>query len=152
MAECIKQLKTLNGSSFSSPVYFGAEQRFIGAIRGANVDNLEEQYILGVDGVTTEEWDSTANTHTITKEFYDGTQSNSKYYKLIIVEYLNNIVSSNITSGTMLVSDDENVNKTSDVTIRTEKLYYGDTFIAEKTVKQKRVNGKVITTEKIQRQ
>lgn len=151
MAEVIKQLKTKSNNSFSSPVYLGAEQRFIGPLRGSNIDNLEEQYILGVDCVTTEEWDSNTNTHIITKEFYDGTQTTSKYYKLVITEYLNigNVVYSTIANQTVIISEDNNVNSTTDVIIREEKLYYGNSLIATKTVKQRRVDNKVITTETV---
>ena len=151
MAECIKQLKTKNNGSFSSPVYFGAEQRFVGALRGCHLDNLEEQYILGVDCVTTEEWTSDMKTHTITKEFHDSTQSTDNYYKLIIVEHLDKIISSSITGGIMTVSDDENVSETTDVEIRKESLYFNERLVAVKTVTQKKVSGKVITTEKITR-
>ena len=151
MADCIKQLKIKNNSSFSSPTFIGAEQRFVGALRGANVDNLEEQYIIGVDCVTTEEWSSDMKTHMVTKEFHDSTQSNSNYYKLVIIEYLDKMIASGIASGIMTVSDDENVNNSSDVEIRRESLYFNETLVAVKTVTQKRVNEKVITTEKIER-
>ena len=101
--------------------------------------------------MTTEEWDSNTNTHIITKEFYDGTQTTSKYYKLVITEYLNigNVVYSTIANNTVIISEDNNINSTTDVIIREEKLYYGNSLIATKTVKQRRVDNKVITTETV---
>ena len=82
MSSVIKQIKQKTGSEFSSSIHLGAEQRFVGALRQSHNDNLEEQSILGVDCVTTETW--SGDTHTITKEFHDGTQS-TNFYKLVTV-------------------------------------------------------------------
>jgi hypothetical protein len=114
MAEVIKQIKTKSNDSFSSPIYLGAEQRFVGALRGSNVDNLEEQYIIGVDCVTKEEWDDTNHKHTITKEFRKSDQS-TNYYKLVI-EY-GAEQNSSLENGIATISDFENE-------LRNEKLYY----------------------------
>ena len=86
MTNVIKKIKTKNNDSFSSTMYLGAEQRFIGALRGSNnIDNLEEQYIIGVDCITWEKWSGTDHKHTIIKEFRNGEQS-TDYYK-IVCEY-----------------------------------------------------------------
>jgi hypothetical protein len=83
MTNVIKKIKTKNNDSFSSTMYLGAEQRFVGALRGnTGVDNLEEQYIIGVDCITWEKWSGTDHKHTITKEFRNGEQS-TDYYKLV---------------------------------------------------------------------
>lgn len=145
MAEVIKQIKQKNNSSFSSPIYLGAEQRFVGALRGSNVDNLEEQYIIGVDCITTEEWNDT--THRIIKEFRNSEQSTS-YYKLIIE--ITNEQNSNIANGTLTVSDFDDV-------VRTETLFFIDKTgqenkVATKTVVQSTVDGKLITKETIKRE
>ena len=145
MAEVIKQIKTKNNGSFSSPVFLGAEQRYVGALRGnTNVDNLEEQYIIGVDCITTEEWGDTF--HKITKEFRNSEQS-TDYYKLVI-EY-NNEVNSEIENGILTISEVENL-------LRTETLLYIDknekeNKVLEKVVTQIISENKIVTTEKINR-
>ena len=146
MAEVIKQIKTKSNDSFSSPIFLGAEQRFVGALRGnTGVDNLEEQYIIGVDCITTEEWNGTS--HKLTKEFRNSEQS-TDYYKLVI-EY-NNEKNSGIENGILTVSEVENL-------LRTETLYYiknnTEYKISEKTVSQtvSENKDKIITTETIKR-
>lgn len=133
MADFIKQLKIKNTDGFSAPVYLGAEQRFIGALRNSSLDNLEEQYLLGVDCITTEYWQS-AGTHITTKEFYDGNESTSNYYKLEIVEYPEAVVSTDF------------------VLIKEEKLYYGSVLIATKETYQKNINDVITTKEVLNRE
>lgn len=52
-----------------SPTYFGAEQRFVGALRNSNSNNLEEQFLLGTDAMITAWEDEEGNLH-IKKEYY----------------------------------------------------------------------------------
>lgn len=61
----LKRKKT--GSTYSDNIYFGAEQRFVSALRGTSNNNLEEQNILGMDCIITSEWEDT--TRIETKEF-----------------------------------------------------------------------------------
>ena len=44
-------LKTSTG--FSDPIPFAVQQRFVGALRSSSLNNLEEQYVLGTDEITT---------------------------------------------------------------------------------------------------
>ena len=148
MAEVIKQIKTKNNDSFSSPIFLGAEQRFVGALRGnTGVDNLEEQYIIGVDCITTEEWNGTD--HIVIKEFRNSEQS-TDYYKLVI-NYNNEINSGiNTDNGILTISEFENL-------LRTETLYYvkdnQEIRVSVKTVTQvvSADNNKIVTKEKITR-
>ena len=135
MSQVIKKICAKSEEGFSSPIYLGAEQRFIDALRGTNIHNLEEQYIIGVDCITTEYWQISdkGEEHIIEKMFSDGAQSNSKYYKLVITEYLDNINSS---------TADEKV-------IRVEQLYYNSLLVVTKEVKQKQDGNKKIIIEKI---
>lgn len=48
-ADIIKRLKAKGDDGFT---YLGAEQRFVGALRNGGINNLEEQYILGVNTYT----------------------------------------------------------------------------------------------------
>ena len=82
--------------SYNSPVFFGAEQRFVGALRQSNNNNLEEQSILGLDCITTEyvrkedyvriikkEYrnpDITTNYYVLDIEVYDGVENSNAYF------------------------------------------------------------------------
>lgn len=52
----LRYLRRKMSGSYEEPVYIGAEQRFVGALRGSNNNNLEEQNLLGLDCITTSEW------------------------------------------------------------------------------------------------
>lgn len=156
--EVIKQIKTKSSSGYSSPTYLGAEQRFVGALRQCNLDNLEEQSLLGVDCVTTEYWQSADNAHIIIKEFHDGSQS-TNYYKLETTIYEDKFINSNITTGVATVSDFENIasSNTDYVTVRIDTLYFvvnasNIIKVATKTTQQKCDNEKYITKEVIVRE
>lgn len=147
----VKQ-KSEDGSSYSSPIYLGAEQRFITSLRASHNDNLEEQSILGVDCVTTEEWDGT--THIITKEFHDGNQS-TNYYKLKIYIYNEN-VDTYINGNAIIFSNYDNVISNNFTTIRKETLSFINSKgveieISTKLTQQKIVNGVISTKEVIER-
>lgn len=73
----LKYLKRKKSGRYETPVYIGAEQRFVGALRGTNNNNLEEQSILGFDCITTSYWEGT--TFCEKKEFHDGTKTNEFY-------------------------------------------------------------------------
>lgn len=76
-ANILKYLKRKKSGAYEAPVYIGAEQRFVGALRGSNNNNLEEQSILGLDCITTSYWQDTV--YIEKKEFHDGTRSNGFY-------------------------------------------------------------------------
>ena len=76
-ANVLKYLKRKKSGKYEAPVYIGAEQRFVGALRGTNNNNLEEQNILGFDCITTSYWEGT--TFCEKREFHDGTKTNEFY-------------------------------------------------------------------------
>lgn len=63
--------------NYEEPIYLGAEQRFITALRGSNHNNLEEQFLLDVDKIVVSQWLGT--TLKETTEFHDGTKTNGYY-------------------------------------------------------------------------
>ena len=155
MSNVIKQIQKKNDdNSFSSPINLGADQRFVGALRQSNNDNLEEQSILGLDCVTTESWNDDRTEHTIRKEFHDGTKSNNYY---ILTTVIKNEVNDSYVDGTRLVLADSYVNPaTSFSIIRTDTLSFKNSsnqeiIISVKTTKRKEVDGIVTTTEVIDR-
>ena len=76
-ANVLKYLRRKKSGAYETPVYIGAEQRFVSALRGTNNNNLEEQSILGFDCITTSYWEGT--TFCEKKEFHDGTKTNEFY-------------------------------------------------------------------------
>lgn len=90
----IRYIKQKSSSGFNEPpVYLGAEQRFIGALRNSGVNNLEEQYILGTDTYTERYVDNDGNKIVVTSyHINDSQHSNSDYYKLISTSYKNGVV------------------------------------------------------------
>lgn len=69
-SDVVKYFKRKTGGDYSeSPTYLGAEQRFVGALRNSADNNLEEQYLLGTDCLTTAWVDENGYTK-ILKEFY----------------------------------------------------------------------------------
>ena len=152
MSNFIKQICQKDGSTFSTPINLGAEQRYVGALRQSHNDNLEEQSLLGVDCITTDYWDDT--THVIKKEFHDGTQS-ANYYILMTYIYNENVELS--ISGTNLIFNNNDFNITESFTdIKKEVLFYKNSAgeeieISTKTTQRKEVDGVVITKEVIKR-
>ena len=83
-AEVVRYLrKKTNGGYTEAPTYLGSEQKFVGALRNSNDNNLEEQFLLGTDCLTTE-WKDNGNSY-IKKEYFiqdtgdDATQKLSSY-------------------------------------------------------------------------
>lgn len=106
--------KKLEDGNFDSPVYLGSEARFVSSSRGATLNNLEEQLLIGCDTVT-EEWVDENGNLRITKEFQDESLA-SEYYKLdsIIYDY-NNITNSDFffreeEDGSLVLCLTENLN------------------------------------------
>ena len=92
-AEVIRYLRRKSSSGFESPTYLGAEQRFVGALRNSNVNNLEEQYILGTDTYSETYVDEQGNKIVETSYHINDTMhSVTDYYKIISTTYTNGIV------------------------------------------------------------
>ena len=92
-AEVIRYLKRKSSNSFESPTYLGAEQRFVGALRNSNVNNLEEQYILGTDTYSETYVDEHGNKIVETSyHINDAIHSLTDYYKIISTTYTNGII------------------------------------------------------------
>lgn len=92
-AEVIRYLRRKSSSGFESPTYLGAEQRFVGALRNSNVNNLEEQYILGTDTYSETYVDAQGNKIVETSyHINDGIHSLTDYYKIISTTYTNGII------------------------------------------------------------
>lgn len=69
-AEVVRYLrKKTNGDYTEAPTYLGSEQKFVGALRNSSDNNLEEQFLLGTDCLTTSWMDDGNNIH-IRKEYY----------------------------------------------------------------------------------
>ena len=84
----IKEIRQKTPTGFSGPIYIGPEQRFVSALLNSHNNNLEEQFILGVDCLTTT-WEENEIKYT-TKKFFNGNLgdvSNKGYYILFIKEY-----------------------------------------------------------------
>lgn len=87
-ANVIKSLQTKDNSGFSSPSYLGTEQYFVSPLRGSSINNLEEQFVIGVDCITSS-WIDEQGVKRTNKEFYNADVKNPKnYYVLEIYEYL----------------------------------------------------------------
>lgn len=52
-AQIISMLRQKSDNGNFSPLYLGPEQRYIGALRKSNNNNIEEQLLLGVDQIIT---------------------------------------------------------------------------------------------------
>ena len=89
--EVIKYLRRKEDGSLNSPIsWLGAEQCFVGALRGSNLNNLEEQSLLGPDTYTLFYKD--ANDNEIIEKHYCATNTSSvadkkNYYKVISTIY-----------------------------------------------------------------
>ena len=163
----IKQIRQKDGSTFSSPINLGADQRYVGALRKSHNDNLEEQSILGVDCITTEMKDGT--TTVIRKEFHDGTQSTDYY---ILTTYIYNDVADSYVDGKNLILPKLSSSLVVDtnLSITTNEMSLSSSFkitrkdilsykddkgeiieISTKITQQKKVDGVVTTKEVIDR-
>lgn len=91
----------LDDGGFDSPLYLGSETRFVSSMRGTNLNNLEEQLLIGCDTIT-EEWiDEDGNTR-ISKKFQDSSISFG-YYRLDSIIYSKE----NISSSDFFIEKDE---------------------------------------------
>jgi len=80
-AQIISMLKQKSDNGNFSPLYLGPEQRYIGALRKSNNNNIEEQLLLGVDRIITS-WneDNVKREHI---EFRDNEDPNETGYYIL---------------------------------------------------------------------
>jgi hypothetical protein len=79
----------LNDGYEAEPTWIGAEQRFVGPIRGSNgaINNLEEQYILGTDTYSIARQDTTLKATVTEKHFCKNPDTDTNYYILKTTVY-----------------------------------------------------------------
>ena len=80
-AQIISMLRQKSDNGNFSPLYLGPEQRYIGALRKSNNNNIEEQLLLGVDRIITS-W----NEDNVTREhieFRDNEDPNETGYYIL---------------------------------------------------------------------
>lgn len=80
-AQIISMLKQKSDNGDFNPLYLGPEQRYIGALRKSNNNNIEEQLLLGVDRIITS-W----NEDNVTREhieFRDNEDPNETGYYIL---------------------------------------------------------------------
>lgn len=88
-AEVVKYFREKGKNGFEDIItYLGAEQRFVGALRNTNLNNLEEQYIIGTDSYS-ESYKDENNNDIIEISYHinDATHSKTDYYKLKSIIY-----------------------------------------------------------------
>jgi hypothetical protein len=80
-AQIISMLRQKSDNGNFSPLYLGPEQRYIGALRKSNNNNIEEQLLLGVDRIITS-WneDNVKREHI---EFRDNENPNETGYYIL---------------------------------------------------------------------
>ena len=89
-SEVLRYLRQKDSTGLSGPItWLGSEQRFVGGLRNSNVNNLEEQYVLGTDTYTITYKDSDGN-DIIEKNFCItglDLEGAIDYYKLVTTIY-----------------------------------------------------------------
>ena len=86
----IKEIRQKTPTGFSGPIMLGPEQKYVSALLNSHNNNLEEQFILGLDCLTVS-WEDDGVKYT-TKKFFDGntaTVSENGYYILFIKDNTN---------------------------------------------------------------
>lgn len=95
----IRYLRRKGDFDFEPVTWIGSEQRFVGPLRNSNINNLEEQYILGTDTYT-EFYEDNSGNSVIEKSFCitnDNLDNIINYYKMISVIYKNPIFKNDIS-------------------------------------------------------
>lgn len=112
--EVIKYFRRKDATDFEPISWLGAEQRFVGPLRNSNLNNLEEQYIIGTDTYIINYTDNEGNR--IREEHFcmtgaNGLEDATDYYKLVSTIYQNPYQESNIhfDQGGLVFSQDSNV-------------------------------------------
>ena len=81
----VTQVRRKNTSGFDAPFFIGSSAKYVTGVRGSNVNNIEENFLLGTDCITTKEELSNGTIHTIIEYRDDNTDSN--YYILESYQY-----------------------------------------------------------------
>lgn len=95
----IRYLRRKGDFDFEPVTWIGSEQRFVGPLRNSNINNLEEQYILGTDTYT-EFYEDNSGNSVIEKSFCitnNNLDNIINYYKMISVIYKNPIFKNDIS-------------------------------------------------------
>jgi hypothetical protein len=146
----------------------GAEQRFVSAIRNSNNNNLEEQFLMGTDSISTS-WQDTVDNKKVIKtkiEYRKDISNPTNFYVLEIVDYEIDVDSRHYTDerpkdGALGAEDIEtliiNNNPLSELeggaakTIQTSSLYFyktlndaNPTLVSTKTITKQFKNNKLI--------
>lgn len=85
----ISQIKNKVSNSGYETFYLGPEQKYVGALKNSNVNNLEEQYLMGVDSYT-ETWEDEDGNTIIETSFHKNNVEHENavdYYKLVSCIY-----------------------------------------------------------------
>lgn len=84
-SEVVKYFRRKTATGFDEPIsYLGAEQRFVGALRNSNNNNLEEQFLIGSDCYTETYVDPNSGDTVIKKSYYkSGTSYPTNYYYVL---------------------------------------------------------------------
>lgn len=85
------EIRKKNSGVFEAPVKIGAEQKFISTLLNSHNNNLEEQYLLGVDCLVSAWMDNESQIAYVTKKFFNGdvnSLTSDGYYILFIEDYL----------------------------------------------------------------
>lgn len=160
----------------SSSFPIGAEQRFVSAIRNSNNNNLEEQFLMGTDLISTS-WQDTVDDKDVIKtriEYRKDIQNPTDFYVLEIVDYEIDVESRHYTDerpkdGLLGAEDIEtliiNNNPLSELeegsaeTIQTSSLYFYKTLndanpilVSTKTVTKQFTNNQLIIKKVISNQ
>ena len=130
-AEVVRYLrKKTNGGYTEAPTYLGSEQKFVGALRNSNDNNLEEQFLLGTDCLTTE-WEDNGNSY-IRKEYFiqdtgdDATQKLSSYVVNTIIYGPNNVHNTDcyFTNDALVADNMQDIAFNSDVLVLDDDQVY----------------------------
>ena len=114
--DVVKFFRRKTNEGFDSVTYLGAEQRFISALQNSNVNNLEEQYILGTDTIT--EYYTDENGNQITEKSFRKDDSDVYYYKVKTIVYSDENIYHFDNNSDIIPSDYD--------VIKLDELYYID--------------------------
>lgn len=113
----VTQLKKKNATSFDTPFRIGSSAELVLGVRGTNVNNIEENMLLGCDTITTIEELEDGVVH-ILREFRDEDRTEGYYY-VDTYEFKNySLYKRWISGNTFYVTEDPNDNMFDDVNHR----------------------------------
>lgn len=113
--------RKVDGGYAESPTYFGAKQEFVTALRNSINNNLEEQYLLGTDCLTTT-WEDEDGNIRILKEYYiqpndyeEQPDDNLESYRISSIIYKDSPTIENYIFG-----EDDFISETDDLSFNNE--------------------------------